>query len=88
MNFTKRGIERLLDKHERLLEIADDYVAAKYPNTRRGDIKFEYGGIYEYVNGSCHCHPEYEWQERGSVDDLYDWMKTKDYTSKYYTVKG
>jgi len=88
MNFTKRGIERLLDKHERLLELASDWSQEKFPKERHGDMRFEYGNIHEYINTSCHCHPEETWVTRGTVEEFYEWLKTKNINTKYYTVKS
>lgn len=89
MNFTKRLIEKTLTDYENLVELADRYVEEAYPNTRRGAIKFEYGYVYEYVNTSCHCHPEMEWSQRGSVEDFSAWVQKKNLQlkPKYYTVK-
>ena len=56
MQYTKNQINRLINKYETLLECVDDYITAKYPNTRRGDSRIKYGRIEEYVNTACHCH--------------------------------
>jgi len=88
MNFTRHSIERLLDKHERLLELAYEWSCEKFPKDRHGDMRFEYGNIHEYINTSCHCHPEMCWETRGTVDEFYEWLKKKDYGTKYYTVKS
>jgi hypothetical protein len=69
MLYTKNQINKIIDNHERLLEIVDNYVCEKYP---------------KYVNTSCHCHPEYQWEDRGTVEDFCEWIKNKDYTTKHY----
>lgn len=87
MNFTRHSIERLLDKHEKLLELASNWSHEKFPKDRHGNMRFEYGNVYEYVDMSCHCHPEEEWVMRGSVDEFYEWLKKKNVGTEYYTVK-
>lgn len=88
MNFTRKSIERLLDKHERLMELASNWSEEKFPKDRHGDMKFEYGRVLEYINTSCHCHPEMCWDDRGSIDEFYEWLKKKNVGTKYYTVKS
>ncbi len=87
MQYTKNQIERLIDKYDKMLELVDYYLIDKYPKERRGETRIKYGRIEEYVNFSCHCHPEYDWSDRGSVEDFIEWISTKDgYKTKYYTV--
>ena len=88
MQYTKNQIERLISKYETLLETVDDYIREKYPNTRRGDSRIRGNEIQEYVNTACHCHPEYEWEYRGSVEDFSEWINSKGdvYKTTYYSI--
>lgn len=86
MIYTKNSIQRLLDKHERLLELASQWSQETFPKDRHGDMKFEYDTIYEYVNTSCHCHPHMYWEYRGTVTEFYEWLKTKKLKPKYNRV--
>jgi hypothetical protein len=87
MNFTKRLIEKTLTDYENLLYIARDYVTFKFPKERSGDLRIEGGILEEYVNTSCHCHPEMSWEHRGTVEELSKWIHEKDSRPKHYTVK-
>jgi hypothetical protein len=79
---TKRKIKKMIDEYETLLSWVDDFVREVFPKERRGDVKFEYGFIHEYVNESCHCHPEMRWVQRASAEDFYKWIK--DQGDRYY----
>lgn len=86
MQYSKNRILKLIDQYDTLLEHIDDYVRECFPDKRRGDVRIYYGYIEEYVNISCHCHPEYDWDDRGSVEDFIKWINTKGdkYKSKHY----
>ncbi len=77
--FTKQRIKAVLQRHEELLELARDYIdSGVEKHQRQGDIRFLYGNIIEeYINTSCHCHPVFEWVDRGSVEDFIKWIEEK-----------
>lgn len=88
MLYTKNQIKRLIDQYEILLEYVGNYIQEKYPKGRRGDCRIEYGRIEEYVNTSCHCHPEYQWEDRGSVEEFSEWINSEGnkYKTTHYTI--
>lgn len=90
MIYTQKSIDRLLDKHEKLIEDIEYYLREKFPKERSGDVRIEYGRIEEHINTSCHCHPEYEWVDRGELEDFVKWVKSKGdrFYPKHYTVKN
>lgn len=86
---TERKINKVISEYDLLKEYADDFVRAKFPKERRGDIKFEYGFVHEYVNESCHCHPVERWVQRASIEDFAKWLKEQGtaYQPVYYTIQ-
>lgn len=72
---TIQKLERIAKQYEWLQERAWYYVRAKFPNQRSGEVRIEDGRIQEEINTACHCHPEYEWQDRGSLEDLAEWLR-------------
>jgi hypothetical protein len=74
MKLTPNKVSAILQRHEDLLSQVESFVREKHPNTRRGEIRINYGTIEENVNTACHCHPEYEWVERATVDEFTQWL--------------
>ena len=79
MKFTKQKVEAILQRHESLLDMARNFIDDNAPGHQRtGAIRFLYGNrIEEYVNASCRCHPEFEWVDRGSVEEFIKWIEKK-----------
>lgn len=71
---TPNKVQAVLRRTEELISLLDDYVREMFPNTRRGDVRIQNGMIEERVNTSCHCHPEYDWVDRSTVDAFYEWL--------------
>jgi hypothetical protein len=75
MKFSEKRIKAILSRHEQLVEYAWQYTRDKFPNARHGDVRFYNERVEEYVNTSCHCHPIYDWEDRGSLDDFIEWLE-------------
>lgn len=84
MLYTKNQINKILDNYENLMDLVSIYVSEKYPKERRGEVRIKWNVIEEYVNTSCHCHPEYEWSQRGPIEDFYEWVNTHNFATKHY----
>lgn len=69
------NIQEILNSHEKLIDLARQFIDEKQPVRRTGDIRIENGWIEEYVNTACHCHPEYEWVERETIELFEEWLK-------------
>jgi hypothetical protein len=70
-----RKLERMARQQEELEELACRYVHNKFTEGRSGDVRVKDGRIEEELNTACHCHPEYRWTDRGSLEDLANWLK-------------
>jgi hypothetical protein len=71
-------IENALTRHQELIDLAEEFVRFKDPTARRGNVRINGGLVEEYVNTVCHCHPEYEWIARGSVEEFSEWMSKRE----------
>lgn len=74
MKLTPTKVHAILQRHENLIYEVEHFVREKHPNTRRGEVRISNGVIEENVNTACHCHPEYEWVERATVDEFTGWL--------------
>lgn len=76
MKITQKRTDLFLRFYERLLEYAEEYCKT-FPG-RHGSVRITtYGTIEEKINTSCHCHPTYEYVERGNVQELVEWINNK-----------
>jgi hypothetical protein len=74
MKLTANKVNAILQRHENLVYEVERFVQQKHPNTRRGEVRISNGVIEEHVNTACHCHPEYEWVERATLDEFTEWL--------------
>ncbi len=78
MKLTPSRIETIIRRHEQLTDLADSYVRHLDAGGRSGEVRISNGAIEEHVNTACHCHPEYEWVHRASLEDFAAWVATRD----------
>lgn len=72
---SERKIERTIRDFEYITELATSFVRSQNNPGRSGPVRIDNGRIEEEINTACHCHPEYEWVDRGSVEDFSKWMR-------------
>ena len=63
-----------MQRHDELLDLARYFADEKRQGGRSGEVRLDYEGVSEHVNTACHCHPEYEWINRGSLDEFREWV--------------
>lgn len=69
--------ETIISSYYELIEKAGSFLNEIQPNRRTGDIRLKDGLIEEYVNTSCHCHPEYDWIGQASIESFDEWLSKK-----------
>ena len=77
MNITSNRVGAIIKRHEELMSLVEYYIQETNSSGRRGDVRIYCDNIEEYVNTSCHCHPEYEWVDRGSVSTFCEWLNKR-----------
>jgi hypothetical protein len=76
MKLNEKRISAVLERHEQIMNLVEQFAKSKTTKTFCGDIRIQYGSsIEEYRNTACHCHPEYQWQQIGSMEEFYEWLK-------------
>lgn len=75
MRITSKRVGAIIQRHEYLINLADQFLRSKEPNGGwRSDIRFNYDHIEEYVNSSCHCHPSCSWVKQATVEEFGKWL--------------
>lgn len=77
MNITSKRVSAIIQRYEGLNNLACDFARYKEPNGRHGEVRIDSNGIDENINTSCHCHPEYEWVHRGTIEEFKEWLDTQ-----------
>ena len=70
MNITSKRMEAIIRRHDDLTTLAREFVDSQKNEGRRGRLQISDSGISEYVNTACHCHPEYDWIDRCTLEDF------------------
>jgi len=71
---TSNRVSAILQRHDQLLDLAKQFANETRAGGRSGEVRIDYEGVSEHVNTACHCHPEYEWVLRGSMEEFQQWM--------------
>lgn len=71
---TSKRVGAIMKRYEDLMDLAKTFANERHKVGRRGEVRIGQDGIEEHVNTACHCHPEYEWITRGSLEEFYEWI--------------
>ena len=75
MKMTPSRMATILRRADQLNDLARDFARDIEPNGRHGEVRVtDNGQVEEHINTACHCHPEYEWVERGTVEQFTEWL--------------
>lgn len=74
MKLTSKRAAVIINRYEKLEELAHQFSREKHPNGRHGPIRISNEGIEEEINTACHCHPEYEWINVASLQEFGEWL--------------
>ena len=76
MKYTKENVTELLNNIQTLNELANEFITATNKGSRYSYAKIncEQHVIEQEVNTACNCHPEYEWQACGTIEELVEWI--------------
>lgn len=78
MKLTNNRIGAILRRHQDLMEHVDSFISEKRGGGRYHSESRVSGDVIEkYVNTACHCHPEMEWVEVGTMEEFVKWLETK-----------
>lgn len=73
MKITTKRAQAIIGRYFDLRSIAEQFMWEVKKN--RADIRFtQTGNIEAYENHSCHCHPEYWWEEAATWDEFSEWL--------------
>lgn len=71
---TSKRVDAILKRYDDLDTLARYFAEERRQGGRSGEVRVSSSGVDEHVNTACHCHPEYEWVERGSLEEFKAWI--------------
>lgn len=75
MKITQKRAEVIRRRYEELLSLAAQFVGC---SSDSDSIRFDYQGNIEcYTNHSCHCHPDYYWEQEKTEEEFNEWLNNR-----------
>lgn len=78
MKVTSTEAKEIISNYAELMSLAEKFAGSKSKSGRYHEIRIdETGGIDEYVNTACNCHPEYTWEPFATAEEFGQWLDTQ-----------
>lgn len=76
MKITPKRAEVIRNRYMELLSLASQFVGHGSGDSEY--VRFDDAGNIEcYVNHSCHCHPEYWWEQEKTSKEFNEWLESR-----------